>query len=76
MERVPGMRTRRSPKNQDRLWKALAGKNKVNPPVTSIRCWDCVSYPKGGRGRGECVLIGEIVMGRNENRPCFISRKK
>mgnify|MGYP001585451910 CR=1 FL=1 len=66
------MKTRRSWRNQDRLWKELGGKP---APVCSApaipRCWNCVNYPKGGRSRGRCSLHEEIIQGRTENRPCF-----
>ncbi len=69
------MRTRRSPKNQDRLFWDLSGKYPVITPTSTVsRCWDCWSYPPGGRGRGECVLIGQMVNGRNEGRKCFRKR--
>jgi len=68
------VRTRRSPRNQDRLWRAL-GREGAAPPVVPVeptpRCWDCASYPKGGRGRGKCSLVGEVVNGRTADRPCF-----
>lgn len=35
------------------------------------RCWDCRSYPRGGRSRGHCVLLGQMVRGATENRSCF-----
>ena len=71
------MRTRRSPRNQDRLWKALGGPvaTVVQVPQTPC-CFDCVCYPKGGRSRGECTLIGEMVNGRSLDRPCFRRREE
>ncbi len=69
------MRTRHSPRNQDRLWKSLGGPvTKVVPVVQAPCCFDCLDYPKGGRSRGECVLQGLIVNGRTENKPCFKRR--
>lgn len=69
------MRTRRSPRNQERLWRILTP---PVPPVvatSSVRCWDCLDYPPGGRGRGHCTLGGMMVNGRTENRPCFRARR-
>lgn len=72
------MRTRRSPRNQQALWKALTPpvdkptQDPTPPPVN--RCWDCVSYPKGGRSRGDCTLLGVMVCGQTANRPCFRHR--
>ena len=43
-------------------------------PEPVDRCYDCVNFPKGGRNRGECTLIGEIVRGSNKDRPCFRRR--
>ena len=60
------MRTRRSWKNQDRLWKALGGKPEKPQVATPPRCWDCISYPKGGRMRGKCTLRGLIVLGQQD----------
>ena len=37
-------------------------------------CYDCVNYPRGGRGRGECTPMGEIVRGSNKDRECFRPR--
>lgn len=72
------MRTRKSPRNQEILWRELAKQGAPTTPLPVLnspnRCWDCVSYPKGGRARGECVLIGQMVNGRSENRPCFKGR--
>lgn len=69
------MRTRRSPRNQQILWKALTPP--VDKPVLLPhipRCWDCSSYPPSGRVRGHCALKGDMVNGRSENRPCFLPR--
>lgn len=75
------VRTRRSPKNQERLWRELGrqGVRAALPATVTAaqvirvdhRCWDCVSYPPGGRSRGACSLTGTMVNGRSENRPCF-----
>lgn len=75
------MRTRRSARNQDILWRALAaelaGKSEPTPPVVVVpRCWDCLNYPQGPRQRhhGHCTLKGDMVLGWVENRPCFRPR--
>jgi len=68
------MRTRRSWRNQDRLWKLLTP---PAPPKQHLespnRCCDCRHYPKGGRSRGTCSLHSEKVYGLSE-RNCFESR--
>lgn len=65
------MRTRRSPRNQQALWKALtppAGDNQV-----SHRCKDCVCFPTGW-ARGQCTLLEMDVYGRTEDMKCFQHR--
>jgi hypothetical protein len=69
------VKTRRSPRNQMILWRALTSPVDAPKQTASVpRCWDCVSYPKGGRARGECSLVGQIVNGRSKDRPCFTLR--
>ena len=69
------MRTRLSPRNQDILWKALTPPLEAIAPVVSApRCWDCQSFPKGGRSRGHCTLKDVIVSGIDANRGCFMPR--
>jgi hypothetical protein len=70
------MNTRRSPRNQDRLWKALDGTVATFKPAPLLpsRCWDCISFPDWIRGRGFCVTTGAVVNGRTTNRPCFSPR--
>ena len=69
------MRTRRSPRNQMILWRALTPPTPVISPAPAIRrCWDCVSYANHGRARGECVLRGVMVNGRTADRPCWRKR--
>jgi hypothetical protein len=71
------MRTRRSWRNQDRLWRALGGESEpMRPVVTVPRCWDCVSYPQNGRVRGGCTLRGVIMRGQTKNKPCFTGRHR
>lgn len=71
------MRTRRSPRNQDRLFKALfkpPAEPKPEPVVTPC-CGNCVSYHDNGRSRGECTSFGMIVRCFTV-RPCFRPRAK
>lgn len=67
------MRTRRSPRNQERLWRALGkqGEQPQERPPTVRRCFDCVSYGGSARNRNECTLIGRIVNGATTGRECF-----
>lgn len=70
------MRTRRSPANQDRLFRELFRSKLPGPtPIQSFRCWDCRNYPKGGRNTGRCTLMGMTVMGV-KIRSCFEARTK
>lgn len=74
------MKTRRSPRNQERLWRELGrqGTPTVPTPLPDPRraCWDCANYPKGGRSRGHCTLFGIKVSGETENKECFVPRRK
>ncbi len=65
------MRTRRSPRNQERLWRELGEQGKAKP-VAAKCCWNCANYP-GGRARGYCKSFGGYVRG-GEIRPCFVQR--
>ncbi len=68
------MRTRRSPRNQEILWHALTPPvPPTTPAPADTRCWQCVNYPRTGRGRGACTLIGEMVQSTSQ-RPCFAAR--
>jgi hypothetical protein len=70
------MRTRRSPRNQMILWRALGGlPTPIVPLPAAPACWDCANYPTGGRNRGDCTLIGEMVRGGSV-RACFTARRK
>lgn len=66
------MKTRRSYRNQDRLFKELF-QPKEAPVLTvrSRRCFDCVSYPTHRRNRGYCPTANKVVSGLGENLPCF-----
>lgn len=70
------MRTRRSPRNQERLWRLLSAPTQVPTVQTAEvpRCWGCANYPRGGRARGICSLHGHMVNGRTENLTCFRTR--
>jgi hypothetical protein len=71
------MRTRRSWRNQERLFKALTppvDKSTVPELPEVERCWDCVCYPKGGRARGMCSFKVEFVEGITANKACFVKR--
>lgn len=63
------VRTRRSPRNQEILWRALGG------PTTNAgpRCADCVNFGPVGYARGTCTLLGEPV-DHTSQRACFIFR--
>lgn len=71
------MKTRRSPRNQERLFKLLGqeDRRKALSVAARTRCFDCTFYPKGGRYRGACTLHQEIVHGLDE-RACFKERRK
>lgn len=66
------MRTRCSPRNQDRLFRELFKPEEAPArPVKTCCCFNCVNYGGGRRGRNECTLRGEIVMGTTEDRKCY-----
>lgn len=68
------MRTRRSWRNQDILFKALTPPVEPASPAPKVdRCWDCARYPKGGRERGVCSFKG-LVAGRMAGMGCFKAR--
>ena len=72
------MRTRRSWRNQERLWRIL-GQPAVTravpkPAPPSRRCFDCRHYPQVGRSRGHCALLGAIVNGVSRDRACWVPR--
>ena len=70
------MRTRRSPRNQELLFKALfKAPDSPITPATTHYCGDCVSFPNW-RMRGECTLMGKIVNSANRDRECFKLRSQ
>lgn len=71
------MRTRRSPRNQDILFKVLFPKPEPPVPTTpSIRCFNCHHYLKGGRARGLCNKMMITMTGMSLNKPCWVARKE
>lgn len=68
------MRTRRSPRNQDRLFKVL-----FKPPTFSVEpvvtpcCANCINYPDTGRSRGFCTVAGAKVMAISVW-PCYAAK--
>jgi hypothetical protein len=69
------MYTRRSPRNQSILWKALAPPTpKITPAAVVERCWDCKFYPKGGRSTGSCFILERTVSGITPAPACFVKR--
>jgi len=68
------MRTRTSVRNQNIVFRELFKPQDKPKPIRFASCFNCVSYPKSGRSRGECVLRGAIVEGRTLDRPCFKDR--
>ena len=70
------MRTRTSPRNQERLWRALCGPLPTTPEArVEPRCFTCRNYPRHGRSRGHCTLHGEIVSGMTK-RVCWIGKER
>lgn len=70
------MRTRRSARNQTRLWRALGGPAEpARPPIVTMCCWNCRNYPAGGRMRGACAVTGKTVLGESV-RGCWRERER
>ena len=65
------MRTRRSPRNQDRLFRELFTPPSRPPSQPGPVCFNCVNYPRTGRARGACSLHGFMVRGQDQ-RACFL----
>ena len=72
------MRTRTSPRNQARLWKALGGKaEKPGPLPPTVCCFNCAFYgSRNGRVRAECAKTGAVVYGITKGEPCYTGGTK
>jgi len=61
------MRTRRSPRNQEILFKALfchpEEHPKPHPSDIKKMCFNCKHFANNGRARAKCKLSGVIVVG-------------
>lgn len=64
------MKTRRSWKHQEKLWRELGNEN-------IVRCRDCKSYYPVTKNKGECMITGRMILGNNvaNDRECFIKRE-
>jgi len=72
------MRTRKSPRNQEILFRAL-----FRPPLERREegparptCFECTQYPKGGRSGCKCKLTGRRMHGTECKPECFRARAK
>ena len=66
------MKTRRSVKNQNILFSELfKPTEKGIESVATKCCFNCVNYPRDGRGRAHCTLTGLMVRGGSKNGICF-----
>ena len=72
------MRTRTSPRNQERLWKTLGGKaEKPEPAPPSACCFNCAFYgSRNGRDRAKCAKTGAVVYGITKGEPCYTGEDK
>lgn len=69
------MRTRRSPRNQDILFRALGGPLPLKPePVVTRCCGNCTNYRDTGRARGLCHLKGVRVAIMSAP-SCYVARE-
>lgn len=68
------MKTRRSWRNQNRLFKELFKPNDEIKPIVSRVCFNCSDY-KSQRARGKCALLGEIVTGQRKACVLFKGRE-
>jgi hypothetical protein len=72
--------TRRSWKNQDKLFKELFKLPPIEEPNpakadTIKMCFNCKHFTENGRARAKCKLSGEITVGYSM-KECFIERKE
>lgn len=66
------MKTRRSVRNQNILFRELFKPAEKGIESVEIKCcFNCVNYPRDGRGRARCTLTGGMVRGGSKNRICF-----
>ncbi|HKZ01434.1 MAG TPA: hypothetical protein VJ180_04300 [Pyrinomonadaceae bacterium] len=69
------MRTRRSVRNQNILFRALFEPQHETVAIVETKCcFNCANYPEHERNRGECTLHGVVVRGATVDRECFRSR--
>ncbi len=70
------MRTRRSVRNQEILFKALfKSQPEAHPELVPAKtCFGCANYPKGGRDYQHCTLHGVRVRGATTDRECYRKR--
>ncbi len=66
------MRTRRSPRNQDRLYRMLTVPEETPTSIVTQCCFNCVSYGGSKRNRAICTLTGTKVYGNTMDRECFL----
>lgn len=69
------MRTRRSPRNQDRLFRELFEPKPAPRPVKAelAICRNCIHFPANRRHNGTCNLKGFLVASTTQ-KDCFQSR--
>lgn len=69
------MRTRRSPRNQEILWRLLTPPATAPPKIQAPpRCGSCRYYSAPGRSRSLCKISRTKVDARQEDEPCFEKR--
>jgi|GEM_PF-5251402 len=72
------MKTRKSPRNQEILFRALFAPVPERPEEgpAKPRCFECAMYPKGGRSGCKCKLTGQRRNGAECRPECFRARPK
>jgi hypothetical protein len=70
------MRTRRSPKNQEKLFRELFKPPSERPEEGPAQpmCFNCANYPRGGRSGCKCRLTGTRMNGTETRPECFRPR--